>query len=694
GMIGSLRRAIGGSFRSQHTPAEHEIPDSPLKLIDLNDFPTSYSGQGGKLLGVKTDESGVEFVPGIPDVVTGGRNVGTGVNVFKTKDNAELIFRSLKAGSGVTITPTADELTIAVESGEAVGPGYRIVTEFTSAAIQAAINDIGTQGGTVFLPEGTYDISSTIVIPVKVNGASLITLRGAGEGTRLRPSTSVQTLIRVEGTFSHIEDIRFVNTQNRSTRAIMFGNGTSTSGLQEGDAFHAYVERCWFESFPQAIYCWDFQAIYVNRNLFIACTTSFRSEENGMGSKIVHNYILGGGPCIYFSISADNNPSDGIPPQQAEGVFITHNDIHPTSGDGIVFKGGLSITIADNMIGEVSKYPDGTAGWGVILDGTVHHPARPEIGQEEYYDTIAFASISHNWIGGAWESFNGSGLPKGAGGIRLIGTVGNVRDVRIIDNTIAGFSVYGIDLSGSNVLDTKVSLNKFHNIFTADLSVNGAKRTLVQGNTFDNEKGLYSIIEHGNDTQSLVVNNTIFTLKADNSPKAISKATSSLYQNNRGDDLPLYTLGDYSRGSRIRGALLKMGGQGANVPISNNTQTTLSWVAAEWDTEGCWSSSFPSIVTVPAWAKSARVTANVRYDGVSATGDRDLQIAVNGTTPLGVAGDVSFASGSYMRHVLHVQSGWMPVSPNDQLSVWTKQTSGQSINIAGGNFTWLQVEFA
>ncbi|WP_207461532.1 N-6 DNA methylase, partial [Azospirillum sp. SYSU D00513] len=29
GIIGSLRRAIGGSFRSQHTPAEHEIPDSP-----------------------------------------------------------------------------------------------------------------------------------------------------------------------------------------------------------------------------------------------------------------------------------------------------------------------------------------------------------------------------------------------------------------------------------------------------------------------------------------------------------------------------------------------------------------------------------------------------------------------------------------------------------------------------------------
>lgn len=46
-----------------------------------------------------------------------GANQGTGAGVFKDKSGTQLRFKSLKAGSNVTITPTEDELVLAASGG-------------------------------------------------------------------------------------------------------------------------------------------------------------------------------------------------------------------------------------------------------------------------------------------------------------------------------------------------------------------------------------------------------------------------------------------------------------------------------------------------------------------------------------------------------------------------------------------------
>lgn len=55
-----------------------------------------------------------------------------------------------------------------------------VVDTFTSAGINAAIDALGAEGGEVYLPEGDYDVTASIVIDYDNT-----TLRGAGKGTRL-----------------------------------------------------------------------------------------------------------------------------------------------------------------------------------------------------------------------------------------------------------------------------------------------------------------------------------------------------------------------------------------------------------------------------------------------------------------------------------------------------------------------------
>jgi len=57
---------------------------------------------------------------------------------------------------------------------------YVVVSTFTSAGINAAIDALGAESGEVYLPEGDYDVTASIVIDYDNT-----TLRGAGKGTRL-----------------------------------------------------------------------------------------------------------------------------------------------------------------------------------------------------------------------------------------------------------------------------------------------------------------------------------------------------------------------------------------------------------------------------------------------------------------------------------------------------------------------------
>ena len=101
-------------------------------------------------LNVGADEIEIEAISGVAGETNSGTNVGTGFGVYKDKSGAVLRFKSLKAGTGVSISDTADEITINASSA-----GGTLVTS-SSAPIttqDVVIADANSAAVTITLPD-------------------------------------------------------------------------------------------------------------------------------------------------------------------------------------------------------------------------------------------------------------------------------------------------------------------------------------------------------------------------------------------------------------------------------------------------------------------------------------------------------------------------------------------------------------
>jgi len=129
-----------------------------------------------------------------------GANVGTGEGIFRDKTGVQLNFRSLTAGPGVTLTPSANEIQVAATGGGSAFPWpVKIVSSDTTLTL-ADQGVIIQTGGIITLPasvpNGTVFRIYGSPGNVRINSNGNL-IAGIGTGADLRPGEPALQLVAV-----------------------------------------------------------------------------------------------------------------------------------------------------------------------------------------------------------------------------------------------------------------------------------------------------------------------------------------------------------------------------------------------------------------------------------------------------------------------------------------------------------------
>lgn len=156
-------------------------------------------------------------------------NVGGGDGIYKNKTGANLNFKTLKAGSNVTLTPSADEILIASAGGSAYPQQIQLVTadKTLSPADQGIIYQAG---GILTLPAAAENGTSYLIVgatnDLMIDTSSAVVI-GLGIGTYAAP----------------LRPSRFVNLVAFNAPSLMWMNA-ETESLGTWENYYTYSKGC------------------------------------------------------------------------------------------------------------------------------------------------------------------------------------------------------------------------------------------------------------------------------------------------------------------------------------------------------------------------------------------------------------------------------------------------------------------
>ena len=331
----------------------------------------------------------------------------------KTRDLADLGGGFIQAGTGAVQRTVESKLqdVVSVKDFGAVGDGVADDT----AAIQAAINAVFPRG-TIFFPEGVYNINSSI----SINGAGslalleLVGVGGVGGGTVIKGKSGVSNtnLFTFTDSTCSVKNISFEADGATNATCLEF-RGSNNNGYES-------VESCFFSNWYSAVTLRT-DAYRIVDCYSIDCTNFVIGANWAMNGYISGNNVLGGQKSIWLKKDVTD-----ASPQQPEGVRIINNTFLNTASNAkpIDIECGLEILISGNVIDQT-----GMNGVGINLD------------PYQSGDTISYVKIVDNWID-AGDGAAGAGI---LGDSTLAGT--NVSRIWIKGNTFRG----GADVD--NIID-------------------------------------------------------------------------------------------------------------------------------------------------------------------------------------------------------------------------------------------------
>lgn len=127
--------------------------------------------------------------------------------------------------------------------------------------------------------------------------------------------------------------------------------------------------------------------------------------------------------------------------------------------------------------------------------------------------------------------------------------------------------------------------------------------------------------------------------------------------------------------------------------IADSTDTSISFNATTYDTDGFWSAGTPTRLTIPSGKgiTKVRLSCGLQYDN-NTSGNRTIQINKNGSGSyigrIGMAGAAVSSGGGF---ALNGSTAVIAVSDGDYFELNTSQNSGGALNAQATN-TWLSIE--
>jgi hypothetical protein len=382
----------------------------------------------------------------------------------------------------------------------AVGDGVADDT----AAIQAAINST-SPFGSVFFPESTYKISSTITLPSS-SGYNGLTLFGVGWGSIIKPTSAVSIAFQALGDVVFIEKLQFDGVLTTGAAALRFDGGLNNNTIS--------VSNCYFSTFTTAIILFT-DSYTIKENNFTNCNLSIHCADSAMNATICNNYVLGGNKAILF----------GLITQQAEGVRVFSNTFLCTgaSANQIEINAGLEISIFNNIIDQT-----GTNGKAIYISGVTG-------------SSISHIKIRDNWLcGGATSAGQCVQVEQGSGN--------NTNNIWIEGNTFTSTTPATYALTINTVSNYWVLNNHFYG--TGLTNFTGTPFVVVgsnNGNIFGNKNLSTSlpVLENNTLNKSLISNGLIQATSFNNSgltwttgsgsPEGnVTAAVGSIYSNGGG----------------------------------------------------------------------------------------------------------------------------------------------------------------
>jgi hypothetical protein len=268
--------------------------------------------------------------------------IGTYDNVYGISDvtlpisSSSIIYTP--AGTGAVATTVQAKLreSVSVKDFGAVGDG---VTDDT-VAIQAAIDSVfNTGGGTVYLPTGTYLVSSIVK-----NWIGAVTVRIAGAGkraTKIKKKSGTTTPI-----LNFSSDISVIDTYSELCDLWLEGLGSATeAGLRVTDWARWTLRNVLIESTNKALHSKGALALDVYDCTLQSNVYGYYCEKST--NNIYSNLVQ------FFGGQVSANTTWGMAIQQASGVHLYGTDL---SANGVAGNPSTGAIVVDANVDDESGY--------------------------------------------------------------------------------------------------------------------------------------------------------------------------------------------------------------------------------------------------------------------------------------------------------------------------------------------------